>query len=203
MSVIALLAASPGSFHRHLPGARTRRRQLSQRRDLPPAHHARAPVARAVCARLCRRGSGRSTTDARAGAASASISSCRARPARPARRPITALQNIPLISWLAPARDAAPAAAQRISVRYPLVELPHGQCCSAAVAWQFGFGWPALAALLLHLVPDRAHLHRRRSSAAARTRLTLPLLWVRPVRQPVRPHGRRRRGCPGRRCARA
>ena len=62
-----------------------------------------------------------------------------------------------------------------IPVRYPLIEGLTG-VLSAAVAWQFGFGWPALAALLLtwcllaltfidldtQLLPDC---------------LTLPLLW--------------------------
>jgi len=65
---------------------------------------------------------------------------------------------------------------QPISVRYPLVEALSGVLC-AAVAWKFGFGWPALAALVLtcflialtfidvdhQLLPDN---------------LTLPLLWL-------------------------
>ena len=89
--------------------------------------------------------------------------------------PITAWQNIPLISWLA-LRGRCAKCAQPISARYPLVELLTG-VMSAAVAWRFGFGWPALAALVLtwflvaltfididrQLLPDS---------------LTLPLLWL-------------------------
>jgi leader peptidase (prepilin peptidase)/N-methyltransferase len=89
--------------------------------------------------------------------------------------PITAWQNIPVLSWLwlrgRCARCKAP-----ISLRYPLVEL---LCAllSAAVAWRFGFGWTALAALAVtwtlialtgidldtQLLPDA---------------ITLPLLWA-------------------------
>jgi leader peptidase (prepilin peptidase)/N-methyltransferase len=88
--------------------------------------------------------------------------------------PITALQNIPLISWLALRGRCANCRAP-ISVRYPLVELLTG-LASAAVAWKFGFGWPAAAGLAFswalialagidldtQLLPDA---------------LTLPLLW--------------------------
>lgn len=91
------------------------------------------------------------------------------------KAPITALQNVPLVSWLflrgRCARCAAP-----IPVRYPLVELLTG-ILSAWVAVQFGFGLPTLAALILtwflialtfididtQLLPDS---------------LTLPLLWL-------------------------
>lgn len=91
------------------------------------------------------------------------------------KAPITALQNIPLISWVflrgRCARCGAP-----ISVRYPLVELLTG-VLSAWVAERFGFGFAALAALVLtwflvaltfidldhQLLPDS---------------LTLPLLWL-------------------------
>ena len=89
--------------------------------------------------------------------------------------PITALQNIPLISWLALRGRCANCHAP-ISVRYPLVELLTG-LASAAVAWKFGFGWPAAAALAVswslvalagidldtQLLPDA---------------ITLPLLWA-------------------------
>jgi len=89
--------------------------------------------------------------------------------------PIGALQNIPLISWLV-LRGRCAHCGQPISVRYPLVEALSGLLC-AAVAWKFGFGWPALAALMLtwflialtfidvdhQLLPDG---------------LTLPLLWL-------------------------
>lgn len=89
--------------------------------------------------------------------------------------PITAAQNIPVVSWLALGGKCA-ACGTKISVRYPLVELLTG-LMSAAVAWKFGFGAPLLGALLLtwflialafididtQLLPDN---------------LTLPLLWL-------------------------
>jgi leader peptidase (prepilin peptidase) / N-methyltransferase len=90
------------------------------------------------------------------------------------KAPITALQNIPLISW-ALLRGRCARCGAPISVRYPLVELLTG-ILSAWVATRFGFGFPALAALILtwfllaltfididqQLLPDS---------------LTLPLLW--------------------------
>jgi leader peptidase (prepilin peptidase) / N-methyltransferase len=91
------------------------------------------------------------------------------------RAPISALENIPLISWLV-LRGRCAHCRARISVRYPLVELLTG-ILSACVAARFGFGLPALAALTLtwflialacididhQLLPDS---------------LTLPLLWL-------------------------
>src|ERR1700730_5251532 len=89
--------------------------------------------------------------------------------------PITALQNIPLISWVMLGGRCANCG-KPISVRYPLVEAVSGVLC-AAVAWKFGLGWPALAAMVLtwflialtfidvdhQLLPDG---------------LTQPLLWL-------------------------
>jgi len=91
------------------------------------------------------------------------------------RAPITALQNIPVLSWLL-LRGRCASCGKPISVRYPLVEALTA-ILSALVAWRFGFGWPALAALVLtwflitltfididhQLLPDS---------------LTLPLLWL-------------------------
>jgi leader peptidase (prepilin peptidase) / N-methyltransferase len=88
---------------------------------------------------------------------------------------ITALRNIPLLSW-AVLRGRCANCGARISVRYPLVEALTG-VLSGLVAWKFGFGWPALAGLVLtwclialafidldhQLLPDN---------------LTLPLLWL-------------------------
>ena len=90
------------------------------------------------------------------------------------RTPIAPWHNIPLLSWLW-LKGRCAHCGSAISVRYPLVEALTG-ILSAAVAWQFGFGWPALAALVLswylialsfidvdhQLLPDS---------------LTLPLLW--------------------------
>jgi leader peptidase (prepilin peptidase) / N-methyltransferase len=89
--------------------------------------------------------------------------------------PITALQNIPLISW-ALLRGRCARCGAPISGRYPLVEALGG-ALFALVAWRFGFGWPALAAVVLtaflvaltfididrQLLPDS---------------LTLPLMWL-------------------------
>jgi len=91
------------------------------------------------------------------------------------RAPIRALENIPLLSFLILGGKCAHCRAP-ISPRYPLVEALTG-IVSALVAWQFGFGWSALAALVLswfllaltfididhQLLPDS---------------LTLPLLWL-------------------------
>ncbi|HEY2274552.1 MAG TPA: A24 family peptidase [Steroidobacteraceae bacterium] len=91
------------------------------------------------------------------------------------KAPITALQNIPLLSWLLLRGRCAHCGAP-ISVRYPMVELLTG-VLSGWVAARFGFGLAALAALLLtwflialtfididrQLLPDS---------------LTLPLLWL-------------------------
>ena len=89
--------------------------------------------------------------------------------------PITALQNIPVLSylWL---RGRCAGCGTGISLRYPLVELLTG-AASAIVAWKFGYGAAAAAALVLtwflvaltfidldtQLLPDS---------------LTLPLLWL-------------------------
>jgi leader peptidase (prepilin peptidase)/N-methyltransferase len=91
------------------------------------------------------------------------------------KRPITALQNVPILSYLV-LRGRCAGCGVRISIRYPLVEALTG-VLSAAVAWKFGFGWPTAAAIVLtwflitltfidvdtQLLPDS---------------LTLPLLWI-------------------------
>ncbi|MCK9505334.1 MAG: A24 family peptidase [Porticoccaceae bacterium] len=56
-------------------------------------------------------------------------------------------QNLPLISY-ALLRGRCGGCRERISVRYPLVELLTA-VLSGVVAWQFGFGWAAGAMLLL------------------------------------------------------
>jgi leader peptidase (prepilin peptidase)/N-methyltransferase len=91
------------------------------------------------------------------------------------KAPITAWQNIPIISWLV-LRARCAACGTKISARYPLVELASG-LLSACVAWHFGFGAPAACALLVtwalialtgidldhQLLPDN---------------ITLPLMWA-------------------------
>ena len=89
--------------------------------------------------------------------------------------PITALQNIPVLSWLA-LRGRCAACDAAIAARYPLVELATG-FLSGLVAWHYGLSWEAGCALLVtwyllamtgididqQLLPDS---------------LTLPLLWA-------------------------
>jgi leader peptidase (prepilin peptidase) / N-methyltransferase len=91
------------------------------------------------------------------------------------KAPITALQNIPIISWLV-LRGRCTSCKAKISARYPLIELTTG-ILSAWVAWHFGFGAPAACALLVtwalialtgididhQLLPDN---------------ITLPLMWA-------------------------
>ncbi|MET0264549.1 MAG: A24 family peptidase [Duganella sp.] len=88
---------------------------------------------------------------------------------------ITALENVPVISWLA-LRGKCSACKAPISARYPLVELLTA-ALSALVLWQFGSGWQGLGGLFLlyslvaltfidfdtQLLPDD---------------LTFPLLWA-------------------------
>ncbi|HEX5458416.1 MAG TPA: A24 family peptidase [Steroidobacteraceae bacterium] len=91
------------------------------------------------------------------------------------KAPITALQNIPIMSYVF-LRGRCANCGVHISVRYPIVEALTGILC-AAVGWKLGFGWPAAAGLVLtwflvalafididhQLLPDS---------------LTLPLLWL-------------------------
>jgi len=88
---------------------------------------------------------------------------------------ITALENIPLISWLI-LRGKCSACSASISPRYPIVEALTA-VLSALTAAHFGFGWAAAGGLLLiwslialtfidydtQLLPDS---------------ITLPLIWV-------------------------
>jgi leader peptidase (prepilin peptidase)/N-methyltransferase len=91
------------------------------------------------------------------------------------KAPITAWQNVPVLSWLM-LRGRCAACKNPISVRYPLVEVATG-LLSAAVAWHFGFGINAACAVLVTwalialtgididhmLLPDC---------------ITLPLIWI-------------------------
>jgi len=89
--------------------------------------------------------------------------------------PIGALENIPIISWLA-LRGACSACRKPISIRYPLVEALGGLLAAYAI-WRFGLSWKGAAACVLlwtlvaltfidfdtQLLPDD---------------LTLPLVWA-------------------------
>jgi leader peptidase (prepilin peptidase)/N-methyltransferase len=91
------------------------------------------------------------------------------------KAPITAWQNIPVVSWIM-LRGRCASCKTTISARYPLVELASG-VLSGWAAWHFGFGLPAACALLLtwslialtgidldhQLLPDN---------------ITLPLMWA-------------------------
>ncbi len=91
------------------------------------------------------------------------------------RHQITALENIPIVSWLF-LRGKCSQCGTRISIRYPLVELLGGLLAGLAF-WFFGPTWQALTACVLlwtllaltfidadtQLLPDD---------------LTLPLLWA-------------------------
>src|SRR6186713_2755186 len=91
------------------------------------------------------------------------------------KAPITAMQNIPVVSWLALGRKCANCKTP-ISARYPLVELFTG-IASGFVAWRFGYGGTALAALaftwfliaLTMIDFDTQYLPDQ---------LTYPLLWL-------------------------
>ena len=91
------------------------------------------------------------------------------------KAPISAIHNIPLLSYLA-LRGRCARCQASISARYPMVELLSG-LSTAVVAWKLGFGWAAACAMLVtwflialtfidldnQLLPDA---------------LTLPLLWL-------------------------
>ncbi|MDB6161318.1 MAG: methyltransferase [Gammaproteobacteria bacterium] len=91
------------------------------------------------------------------------------------KAPITALQNVPVLSYVFLKGRCAHCGAP-IGIRYPIVEALTG-VLSAAVAWKYGYGWSTLAALVLtwflialtfididhQLLPDS---------------MTLPLVWL-------------------------
>lgn len=88
---------------------------------------------------------------------------------------ISALENIPVLSylWL---RGKCSTCGQAIHWRYPAVELLTG-LLSFAVAWQFGFGLIALAALLFTwMLVALAFIDLETQYLP--DNLTLPLLWL-------------------------
>ncbi|MEC9413657.1 MAG: A24 family peptidase [Pseudomonadota bacterium] len=88
---------------------------------------------------------------------------------------ITALENIPVISYLFLAGKCK-ACRTPISIRYPTIEALSA-LVSVIIAWHFGFGWSAVGALLLSwaLIPltfiDVDH-------QLLPDKITLPLIWL-------------------------
>lgn len=88
---------------------------------------------------------------------------------------ITALENIPLISWLF-LRGRCLACSAPISARYPLVELLVA-VLSAAVAWKWGISMQTLGALLLvWMLVALAFIDL--DTTLLPDSLTLPLVWL-------------------------
>ena len=90
-------------------------------------------------------------------------------------RPITALENIPLLSWLV-LRGKCAGCSTRISPRYPAVEALTA-ALSAYVAWHFGFGMAAAGALLFTWVMI-ALTFIDLDTFYLPDSITLPLLWL-------------------------
>jgi leader peptidase (prepilin peptidase)/N-methyltransferase len=88
---------------------------------------------------------------------------------------ITALENIPLVSWLA-LRGKCSQCKTRISVKYPLVEALAG-LGAAYAAWRFGATSTALgAALFIWFTIALAFIDQE--TGLLPDALTLPLVWV-------------------------
>ncbi|MES2076795.1 MAG: A24 family peptidase [Pseudomonadota bacterium] len=88
---------------------------------------------------------------------------------------ITALENIPLLSWLV-LRGKCSACQAPISPRYPAVELLTG-LLSALLVWRFGSGWAGLAALFF-LYSLIAMTFIDADTQLLPDDLTYPLLWA-------------------------
>jgi leader peptidase (prepilin peptidase) / N-methyltransferase len=91
------------------------------------------------------------------------------------KAPITALQNIPVVSWLALRGKCARCAAP-ISARYPAVEIL-GAALAALVAWRFGYSM-ALAYGLVYVWVMLALAFIDFDTQLLPDDLTLPLLWL-------------------------
>ena len=89
--------------------------------------------------------------------------------------PITALQNIPVLSWIALRGRCANCKAP-ISARYPLVELLGGGL-AVLVAWRFGYS-PALAFGLVYAWALLALTFIDLDTQLLPDDITLPLLWL-------------------------
>ena len=89
--------------------------------------------------------------------------------------PISAWQNLPILSFLL-LKGRCRACSAPISLRYPVIEGLTG-LMSAAVAWNFGFGGAALAAIVLTwFLIALAFIDIDHQLLPAN--LTLPLLWL-------------------------
>lgn len=88
---------------------------------------------------------------------------------------ITALENIPIVSWLA-LRGKCSNCKAPISARYPIVEAVSG-ILSGLLVWHFGSGWTGLAALVFTYLLISMTLidvdHKELPDD-----LTYPLLWL-------------------------
>ena len=88
---------------------------------------------------------------------------------------ITALENIPIVSWLA-LRGKCSACKAPISARYPVVEAVSG-ILSGLLVWHFGSGWTGLATLVFTYLLIAMTLidvdHKELPDD-----LTYPLLWL-------------------------
>lgn len=111
-----------------------------------------------------------------AGAASSTYNLSTPRSACPAcGHRITALENIPVLSWLW-LRGRCSACGTRISARYPLVELLTA-ILSAAAAWRFGYG-PLAAGAILFLWALITLAFIDLDTTLLPDDITLPLLWL-------------------------
>jgi leader peptidase (prepilin peptidase)/N-methyltransferase len=88
--------------------------------------------------------------------------------------PIAAWHNIPVLSWLL-LRGRCASCGAPIAARYPLVELLSG-LLTALVAWKFGYGLPALLAMLVTWFLIAAAIIDLEHQLLPDS-LTLPLLW--------------------------
>jgi leader peptidase (prepilin peptidase)/N-methyltransferase len=91
------------------------------------------------------------------------------------KRPIAALENIPLLSWIV-LRGKCAGCNARISPRYPAVEVLTA-ALSAYVAWHFGFGM-AVAGALLFTWAMIALTFIDLDTFYLPDSITLPLLWL-------------------------
>jgi len=90
-------------------------------------------------------------------------------------RPIRAIENVPIFSWLA-LRGKCAGCGARISMRYPLVELLAG-VGTAGSAWHFGFGAAAFAGMLF-IWCTIALAFIDHATGYLPDDITLPLVWA-------------------------